>query len=304
MQREGFDNQGARVMRRAAPRRAHKWAGALLLFSAVAGIALAAAGYSKVPGARGVSTGRAGADVSASQAQVDRYWQNAKEEVDKSVLELLAQHQAELERGLRYDKLLHGDTSKRQIAITFDDGPHPEYSPQLLAILKKYKAKATFFLVGEKAEQAPDLVRAEVAAGHCVGNHTYHHVNLTKIPNEDVAAEIKACGDVLRKITGQAPHLFRPPGGDYDKQVAETAEALGYTMVLWTDDPGDYASPGDKVIETRVLDHVSNGGIVLIHDGVQQTVDVLPQILGYLKGKGYEFVTIDEMTGKKRELGS
>jgi polysaccharide deacetylase family sporulation protein PdaB len=234
-----------------------------------------------------------------SQAETDKYWRNAKEEVDKSALEILAQDQAELDRGIKYHKFIHGKTTKKQIAITFDDGPHPNYTPKLLDILKQYDVKATFFLVGEKAEQAPDLVKAEIAAGHNVGNHTYHHVNLTKIPQEDAVTEIKACGDVLAKITGKPPHLFRPPGGDYNKHVAEDMEALGYMMVLWTDDPGDYASPGDKVITTRLLDRVSNGGIVLIHDGVQQTVDVLPQILKYLKGKGYELVTIDEMMGRK-----
>jgi polysaccharide deacetylase family sporulation protein PdaB len=219
--------------------------------------------------------------------------------VDKRVLELLSQHQAELRTGLRFNKLMRGDAAKKQIAITFDDGPHPVYTPDLLDILKRYQAKATFFLVGEMAEKYPYLVQAELAAGHSIGNHTYHHVNLTKIPEEYVATEIKACGEVLRSITGQAPHLFRPPGGDYTPSVAEAAEVLGYTMVLWTDDPGDYASPGQKVIETRVLSRVSNGGIVLIHDGVQQTVDVLPQILSFLKKRGYQFVTINEMMGRK-----
>ena len=236
-----------------------------------------------------------------AQKQLDKYWANAKEEVDKSTLELFAQNQAEIEKGLKFAKFMQGDTSKKQIAITFDDGPHPAYTPKLLKILKKNNVKATFFLVGEMAEKYPDLVKAEKAAGHDVGNHTYHHVNLTKIPMEDVATEIKACGKVLQSITGRAPHLFRPPGGDYNKKVAEMAEAEGYTMILWTDDPGDYASPGDKAIKIRTLDRVSNGGIILIHDGVQQTVDVLPQIIKYLKDKGYELVTIDEMMGGRRK---
>jgi peptidoglycan-N-acetylglucosamine deacetylase len=234
-----------------------------------------------------------------AQSKLDKYFQNAKIEVDRSVLELMAQDQAELERGLKFSKLLRGNPGKKQIAITFDDGPHPAYTPQLLDILKKYNAKATFFVVGEMAEKAPELVKAEIAAGHNVGNHTYHHVNLTKVPEEDVAVEIKACGDVLKSITGKAPHLFRPPGGDYNKKVATVSEAEGYIMVLWTDDLGDYASPGDKTIETRLLDRLSNGGIILIHDGIQQTIDVLPQILEYLKKKGYETVTIDEMMKNK-----
>jgi peptidoglycan-N-acetylglucosamine deacetylase len=226
------------------------------------------------------------------------YWAFAEQEVDKSVLELLAQHQAELEKGVRHAKFMCGSRNVKQVALTFDDGPHPKYTPQLLAILRKYNAKATFFVVGKQSELYPNLVKQEVAEGHSIGNHTYHHINLTKIPQEDVATEIKACGDVIRHITGRAPHLFRPPGGDYDNNVAIAAEALGYTMVLWTDDPGDYASPGEKVIERRLLDRIGDGGIILIHDGVQQTIDVLPQILDHLRQRGYKFVTIDEMMGR------
>jgi peptidoglycan-N-acetylglucosamine deacetylase len=238
---------------------------------------------------------RGGGIQLTAQDKLDKYWRNAKKEVDRSVLELLAQHEDEIARGLKFHKLLRGDGTKRQVALTFDDGPHPKYTPELLAILKQNHVKATFFLVGEMANKYPGLVRSEMNQGHAIGNHTYHHVNLTKIPIDDAATEIKACGQVLKKITGETIHLFRPPGGDYDKDVAEVAAALGYVMVLWTDDPGDYASPGAMTIENRLVDKTSNGGIILIHDGVQQTVDVLPQIIRHLKDKGYEFVTIDEM---------
>jgi polysaccharide deacetylase family sporulation protein PdaB len=231
-------------------------------------------------------------------AHLDEHWQSAREEVDRNVLQIIEQHQAELERGTRYHKFMRGDTRKRQVAITFDDGPHRAYTPELLLILRRYNAKATFFVVGEKAQQAPNLVKAEVAGGHTVANHTYHHVDLTKIRDEDVATEIKACGEVLEEITGRAPHLFRPPGGDYNNHVAEVAEALGYITVLWTDNPRDYEKPGERLIETRVLNKIRNGAIILMHDGVQQTVDVLPQMLRFLKGKGYQLVTIDEMMGR------
>jgi peptidoglycan/xylan/chitin deacetylase (PgdA/CDA1 family) len=227
--------------------------------------------------------------------ELDKYWQRAKQEVDKSALELRAQRTSEIARGIKYQTFLAGNPSSKQIAITFDDGPHPNFTPKILAILKQYNAKATFFVVGEKAEQYPDLIRQEVAQGHNVGNHTYHHVNLTRIPTDYVPIEIKACGDVIKDITGKSPHLFRPPGGDYDRDVAMSAMSLGYITVLWTDDPGDYASPGDKVITTRLLQKIDNGGIILIHDGIQQTIDVLPQILKYLQDKGYKFVTMDEM---------
>lgn len=227
--------------------------------------------------------------------ELDKYWQRAKQEVYRSSGELQAQRVDEIAHGIRYSTFLGGDPTVKEIAITFDDGPHPGFTPKILAILKKFNAKATFFVVGEKAEQYPGLVRQELAAGHSVGNHTYHHVNLTRVPADYVPVEIKACGDVLKDITGKAPHLFRPPGGDYDKDVALGAAGLGYTTVLWTDDPGDYASPGDKVIKARLLRNIDSGGIVLIHDGIRQTIDVLPDILKYLQDQGYKFVTVDEM---------
>jgi peptidoglycan/xylan/chitin deacetylase (PgdA/CDA1 family) len=223
------------------------------------------------------------------------FWERAKAESYKSVGELLAQNHHELRKGLRYDKLFRGDPDIKAIALTFDDGPHPDFTPQILAILKRYGVKATFFVVGEMADKYPKGIRAEHEAGHVIGNHTYHHVNLTRIPLLEIATEWQACEDVVKSITGQTMRFCRPPGGDYDQDVILAAMALGLTTVLWTDDPGDYASPGDKLIERRVLDRIRNGGIVLLHDGVQQTIDILPQVIEHLLSRGYRFVTAAEM---------
>jgi peptidoglycan-N-acetylglucosamine deacetylase len=255
---------------------------------------LAYGGCQKQPGATAQTVSNPAATTTASGTS-DEYWQNALEEVYKSPEEVLAQHQAELRKGICYPKVLRGEPGRREVAITFDDGPHPQYTPQLLAILAKYRAKATFFVIGKMVEPNPQLVKDELAAGHSVGNHTFHHVNLTKIPPRLVAAEIQACGDVLKSAGVPDPHLFRPPGGDYNGKVAQTIQDLGYTLVLWTDDPGDYASPGATVIEDRTLRKLSNGGIILLHDGVQETIQILPQLLEYLKARGLKTVTIDEM---------
>jgi peptidoglycan/xylan/chitin deacetylase (PgdA/CDA1 family) len=203
----------------------------------------------------------------------------------------------EARKGLRYDELARGPRRGRAAALTFDDGPHPDFTPQLLAILRPYHVKATFFVVGEMAEKAPELILEERAAGHVVGNHTYHHVNLTKIPVNEIVTEWQACQDVVKDITGETMRFCRPPGGDYDKEVIEAAMMLGLTTVLWTDDPGDYAKPGAKTIEMRVLDTVNDGAIILLHDGVQQTVDVLPQIIERLQARGFRFVTVEQMRG-------
>ncbi len=233
------------------------------------------------------------------QGERDKYWLNAKDITVRSVPELFAQRQDELTRGLRGSKILEGNPDKKEIALTFDDGPHAAYTPQLLAVLKQYKVKATFFVVGEQAEKYPDLIRDEVSAGDSVGNHTYDHVSLVKIPEDYVSTEIKACGEVINSITDKTPHLFRPPGGVYDPRIAETSEALGYTTVLWTDDPGDYASPGADVILSRTLGKATNGGIILLHDGIQQTIDILPQLIQTLRERGFKFITVDQMLAER-----
>jgi peptidoglycan/xylan/chitin deacetylase (PgdA/CDA1 family) len=189
----------------------------------------------------------------------------------------------------------HGARSRREIVLTFDDGPHPGYTPELLAVLERYHVPATFFVVGEMAERAPYLVRDEIADGDSVGNHTYHHVSLVKITPGEAADEIRACGLVLQSITGKPARLFRPPGGRYDAAVTDAATAQGYRTVLWTDDPGDYASPGVDTIVERTVRTAHNGGILLLHDGIQQTIDALPRIIGSLRASGFTFVTMDQM---------
>ncbi len=227
------------------------------------------------------------------------FWQRAKSEEYKSPQELQAQHARYLRKSGPLAILLRGDAREKTLALTFDDGPHPVYTLRLLAILRRYHVKATFFVVGEMAQRYPDLIRAEVADGHVIGNHTYHHVNLTRIPESEVRNEWLACQLVVKGITGRTMRYDRPPGGDWDVGVIREAERLGLTTVLWTDDPGDYASPGDRRIETRVLDRINNGGIILLHDGVQQTLDVLPQIIERLQSRGYRFVTVDQMRAER-----
>ncbi|HEY3378485.1 MAG TPA: polysaccharide deacetylase family protein [Armatimonadota bacterium] len=233
--------------------------------------------------------------ASPQAAREDPFWAQAVKEVYKSPEELLAQDVREQGKGLRYKKMLRGNPLIHTVALTFDDGPHPLYTPQLLDILDRYQVKATFFVVGKMAERYPDLIRAEVAGGHQIGNHTYHHINLTKIPRAQVHAEWLACNDVVQAIQGSAMRFCRPPGGDYNATVINAAMTSGLTTVLWTDDPGDYAQPGDAIIEARVYRQISNGGIILLHDGEMQTIQVLPRILERLQKEGFAFETVETM---------
>lgn len=225
----------------------------------------------------------------------EKFWEGATETRYRSPEELNAQQLNEQRHGLNMAILAHGNPRTNSVALTFDDGPHPDVTPRLLALLKQNNVKATFFVVGFMAEKHPELVKAILADGHVVANHTYHHVNLTKLPIEYVPFEWSMCNDVLWKITGQPVRFCRPPGGDYDPDVVKAAHKNGLTTVLWTDDPGDYASPGDTTILRRTLSRLRPGGIILLHDGIQQTLDVLPLIIETARSKGMKFITVDEM---------
>jgi peptidoglycan/xylan/chitin deacetylase (PgdA/CDA1 family) len=225
----------------------------------------------------------------------DPYWQRALEEVDKSPEELAAQALREEREGVYLPKLIRGNPREKLLALTFDDGPHPAFTEKLLYLLKEYKVKATFFVVGKMVEKHPELLKEIVADGNMVGNHTFSHVTLTKIPFSEIRAEYEACNDIVEDVAGVKMRFCRPPGGDYDRHVIKAATEQGLTTVLWTDDPGDYANPGTHVIEMKTLDRLSNGGIILLHDGIQQTLDVLPQIIAYARDHGYRFVTVDEL---------
>ena len=190
--------------------------------------------------------------------------------------------------------LKRGDPSRKWIALTFDDGPHPGTTPRLLSILKEYDVKATFFLVGMMAEAHPDLVMEQSDAGHLIANHTYHHVNLLKIPEKYIGVELETCSMILEDITGKRPRFFRPPGGNYNPAVTKIAGQLGYTTVLWTNNPGDCDGTGNLSVEAKLMQRISRGGIILLHDGVQGTLEILPKILSNLKQKGYSFVTIED----------
>lgn len=225
----------------------------------------------------------------------DPYWKRALQEVYRSPEELRAQDAREHLRGRPLAKLTRGNPREKLLALTFDDGPHPQTTEALLAELKRLDVRATFFVIGKMVERHPELLKAIDAGGHLVGNHTFSHVTLTKIPEPNIETEYRANQDLVQSVLGKTMRYCRPPGGDYDATVIRAAEALGLTTVLWTDDPGDYARPGDALIEERTLAKLSNGGIILLHDGVDQTLAILPQVVRYAKSRGFRFVTVDEL---------
>ena len=208
---------------------------------------------------------------------------------------LLAKNGYARDLGDPFNKLLRGDTRRPRIALTFDDGPHPVYTLQLLDILRRTHTPATFFLVGEQVEKYPGLVQLEVAEGNEVADHTYDHINLTVVPPELVAYEVQRCNAALQKATGAPVRFFRPPGGEYDGETVREVAKHGFITTLWTNDPGDFSRPSASVIEKRTLAHLENGGIILLHDGIPETLQALPAIIAEAKRRGFQFVTVSRL---------
>jgi peptidoglycan/xylan/chitin deacetylase (PgdA/CDA1 family) len=197
---------------------------------------------------------------------------------------------------LPYQTQVAGD---RVIALTFDDGPDPVYTPKVLATLARYNVPATFFVLGRHADAHPDLVRQIVAAGHAVGSHSYSHTILRWVGAGEIAAELERTDDALVRAAGVRTRLFRHPGGMQGVLLPFSTKARGWQVVVWSVDPRDYAHPGAEEIARRVLAESHSGAIVLLHDGSPegnesraQTVEALPAILEGLRDRGYRFVRV------------
>src|SRR5437667_8148122 len=204
-----------------------------------------------------------------------------------------------------------GEGGEHQVAITFDDGPDPRWTPKILDILKAANVKAAFFLVGVNAEHHPGLVRRIVDEGHEIGNHTYYHPNLALCWPEHVRLELNATQLLIESITGRATTLFRPPyaADTQPSQMSELAplqiaQDLNYLVVLENIDPQDWAKPGADVILQRVKQQRRDGSIILLHDAGgdrSQTVAALPRILDWLHTRGDTIVPLSTLLGTTRD---
>lgn len=187
---------------------------------------------------------------------------------------------------------------KKQIALTFDDGPHPYRTPQILDILEKYDIKATFFLIGKNVEYYPDVVSREISLGHEIGNHTYSHAQLSKLTEDKINEELSAFENALSKVSDYHASIIRPPCGCYSEALCTAANESNYKIILWSIDTKDWAhTPVDKIVE-NILTKVKSGDIILMHDyiaGDSPTPKVLEIIIPRLLDEGYEFVTVSEL---------
>lgn len=190
----------------------------------------------------------------------------------------------------------------KRIALTFDDGPHETYTAEILAILKEYGIKATFFVVGQNAKEYPELVKQEAEAGHEIGNHTYTHPKLKKQNAESFSCELEKTRVVIEEITGISPILFRPPEGFREGVIKTVAKEQGYQMVLWSVDPEDWRGLPASRIENAIMKDVKDGSIILCHDyvvGKSYTPEALRRVIPQLLEDGYEFVTVSDLVRKR-----
>src|SRR6266545_4589567 len=203
----------------------------------------------------------------------------------------------ELARAGRW--LERGDGTRPEVALTFDDGPHPVFTPRLLDLLRDLGVPATFFCVGICAAAYPELVARTVQAGHLVGNHTWSHPYLPDLTRDEVLRQVDATGEVLRNATGAVPALVRPPYGSRTPEVLRWFAGQDLTTVLWDVDARDWAGPGTEAIVHTVTTSATAGSIVLMHDAGgdrTQTLAAVPRVVASLRKRGYRFVTVDRLS--------
>jgi peptidoglycan-N-acetylglucosamine deacetylase len=202
--------------------------------------------------------------------------------------------------------LAKGPPHSKIVALTFDDGPGAS-TPLILDILKKYKVKATFFVIGKNAKKNPAMVERIVAEGHQIGNHTFnHHLDAAVEPPSWLKRELDSTSSVIRTITGTAPSVFRPPHGWRNPWMIKECIKQGLVLVMWSIDSHDWQMKSSEYIQHRVLHGAGEGSIILMHDrvntgndkGMPATVEALPQILDSLSRAGFTFVTVSELAAK------
>ena len=176
------------------------------------------------------------------------------------------------------------------VRLTFDDGPVRANTPRVLDVLSKYRVKATFFVIGQRARRYPRLVKREYREGHSVQNHTYTHPELSVLSPVEIRRELRATNRAIKAAGVPRPYRFRPPRGHTNARVRSVGASLGLIQTLWSVDPHDWANPPASVICRRVVTNVRPGSIVLLHDGsAANTVEALPCIIKRLRGRGYGF---------------
>ncbi len=191
----------------------------------------------------------------------------------------------------------------KKIALTFDDGPHPHYTEQILDLLDRYGVKATFFVIGENIEYYDKGIIARIIdSGHEIGNHTFSHTHVKQTGERSFCDDVRKCHKIMLERYGYEMKLFRPPEGAVDAKVQSIADELGYSIVLWSIDTRDWEHTAPTLIVSNVEENIDGGDIILMHDYVSKpntTTEALRELIPRLISEGYEFVTVSDLIKSK-----
>lgn len=207
------------------------------------------------------------------------------------------------------------EAANKDIALTFDDGPHGTLTPILLDALKARNAHATFFVMGVKIDMEghPEILHRMVQEGHEIGNHVWNHPVMSKLYAEQIHEQLHRTNDAIKQYTNYSPTIMRPPYGNTNRKTDNyISNVEGFDVILWSLDTIDWKRPKPEDIVKRVVDNIKPGEILLCHDIHPGTVEAIPKLVDALQAKGYNFLTVSEMikkakaaeTGKKRHLRS
>lgn len=198
---------------------------------------------------------------------------------------------------------------EKLIALTFDDGPSPTFTGQILDLLAEYQAKGTFFVIGKQAEKFPGLITREDLEGHEIGNHTHNHREVNLMSELELKEDLEEAHQVIYRIIKKNVRIFRPTSGFYDDKIVKAAQSLKYTVIIWTwsQDSRDWSKINEKMIAQKILKTVKPGSIILFHDlggDRTNTIEALKLLLPALKAEGYQLVTVSSLLkrAKKKEL--
>ncbi len=203
------------------------------------------------------------------------------------------------------DGIVRNGRNHPYVALTFDDGPNPEFTPKILDILKEKQAPAAFFMVGKHVEKYPAVARRVFQEGHDIGNHTYSHRDLVPATRKTIIKEVEKTDKAIARVIGVRTRLFRPPRGIISNAVRKLLVELGYTIALWTVSAVDWRGMAPKKMTRRVMRHIRTGGVILFHDSGAlirseganrgRTVEALPLIIDELRRRGYEIVPLSRL---------
>lgn len=189
----------------------------------------------------------------------------------------------------------------KKVALTFDDGPNGIYTEKLLDGLKERNVKATFFITGENIKENEELIVRMYEEGHLLGNHTYSHVNLSRLSFEDAYEEINNTNACIYNLTGYEMEYIRPPFGAWTNKLRDETDMA---IVMWNVDPLDWRDQNSTLIAKRILENVSSGDIILLHDIFNSSVEAALKVIDELKEQGYLFVTIDELRDSEKVMAN